>query len=116
PRARQVIGAVAPRDGNVVEAAHGSALPGDRWLPVPYTSGRLNIATFVRRALAETLIASELATAETPKVVGILNRTLELELAGLVRYLHYSFMIFGHNRIPIVAWLRAQADEAQAHS
>src|SRR5205807_5816999 len=67
-------------------------------------------------ALAETLMASELDTAQTPKVVAILNRILELELAGLVRYLHYSFMIFGHNRIPIVAWLRAQADEAQAHS
>src|SRR6202167_3478447 len=49
-------------------------------------------------------------------VVGTLNRILELELAGLVRYLHYSFMIFGHNRIPIVAWLRSQADESQAHA
>ena len=49
-------------------------------------------------------------------VVQILNQILELELAGLVRYLHYSFMIFGHNRIPIVAWLRAQANESQAHA
>src|SRR6202158_4706959 len=49
-------------------------------------------------------------------VVRTLNQILELELAGLVRYLHYSFMIFGHNRIPIVAWLRAQADESQAHA
>ena len=54
--------------------------------------------------------------ADTAKVVDILNRILELELAGLVRYLHYSFMIFGHNRIPIVAWLRSQADESQAHA
>src|SRR5205807_919667 len=92
----------AQGEAHVVGAAHGSALPGDRCVHVPYTSGRLNIATFVRRALAETLMASELGTAETPKVVAILNRILELELAGLVRYLHYSFMIFGHNRIPIV--------------
>jgi bacterioferritin len=49
-------------------------------------------------------------------VVRTLNQILELELAGLVRYLHYSFMIFGHGRIPIVAWLRAQADESQAHA
>jgi bacterioferritin len=49
-------------------------------------------------------------------VVHTLNQILELELAGLVRYLHYSFMIFGHNRIPIVAWLRAQANESQAHA
>ena len=61
-------------------------------------------------------MASELGTAETSKVVASLNRILELELAGLVRYLHYSFMIFGHNRIPIVSWLRNQADEAQAHA
>ena len=30
--------------------------------------------------------------------------------------MHYSFMIFGHNRIPIVGWLRAQADESLAHA
>jgi bacterioferritin len=61
-------------------------------------------------------MASELSKADTAKVVETLNRILELELAGLVRYLHYSFMIFGHNRIPIVAWLRTQADESQAHA
>jgi len=61
-------------------------------------------------------MASELNKADTAKVVETLNRILELELAGLVRYLHYSFMIFGHNRIPIVAWLRSQADESQAHA
>ncbi|MGP8034740.1 MAG: bacterioferritin [Steroidobacteraceae bacterium] len=61
-------------------------------------------------------MTSELSKAETVKVVETLNRILELELAGLVRYLHYSFMIFGHNRIPIVSWLRGQADESQAHS
>ncbi|MBV9696469.1 MAG: bacterioferritin [Gammaproteobacteria bacterium] len=61
-------------------------------------------------------MAAELSKAETGRIVEILNRILELELAGLVRYLHYSFMIFGHNRIPIVSWLRSQADEAQAHA
>ena len=60
--------------------------------------------------------SSELGKADTARVVDILKRILELELAGLVRYLHYSFMIFGHNRIPIVAWLRSQAQEAQAHA
>ncbi len=54
--------------------------------------------------------------AETEKVIDTLNRILELELAGVVRYLHYSFMVFGHNRIPIVAWLRGQASESQAHA
>jgi bacterioferritin len=52
----------------------------------------------------------------TRKIVDALNRVLELELAGVVRYMHYSFMIFGHNRIPIVAWLRDQATESTAHA
>ncbi len=52
----------------------------------------------------------------TKKVIESLNHILELELAGVVRYMHYSFMIFGHNRIPIVAWLRDQANESNAHA
>jgi len=60
--------------------------------------------------------ASSLSKDDAEAAIGTLNRILELELAGLVRYLHYSFMIFGHNRIPIVGWLRGQADEAQAHA
>lgn len=49
-------------------------------------------------------------------VIDVLNRILELELAGVVRYLHYSFMVFGHNRIPICKWLREQSAESQAHA
>jgi bacterioferritin len=61
-------------------------------------------------------MSAELSKSETAKALEILKHILELELAGLVRYLHYSFMIFGHNRIPIVAWLRSQADESQVHA
>lgn len=50
------------------------------------------------------------------KVVATLNRILEQELAGVVRYTHYSFMVFGYGRIPIVSWLRAQADESLLHA
>jgi bacterioferritin len=57
-----------------------------------------------------------LSKTETDQVIVTLNTVLELELAGLVRYLHYSFMIFGHNRIPIVAWLRGQAEESKTHA
>src|SRR6478735_3680984 len=53
---------------------------------------------------------------ETEKVVAILNRLLEAELAGVVRYTHYSFMVFGFGRIPIVSWLRTQADESLVHA
>jgi bacterioferritin len=56
------------------------------------------------------------AATDTEAVVAILNRILELELAGVVRYLHYSFMVFGHHRIPITAWLRGQSTESMAHA
>jgi bacterioferritin len=49
-------------------------------------------------------------------VLDTLNRALELELAGVVRYMHYSFMIFGYHRIPIVNWMRAQATESMDHA
>ena len=45
-----------------------------------------------------------------------LNKILELELAGVVRYTHYSFMAVGFGRIPIVSWLRSQADESMLHA
>lgn len=48
--------------------------------------------------------------------VSLLNRILEQELAGVVRYTHYAFMVFGFNRIPIVSWLESQADESLAHA
>jgi len=49
-------------------------------------------------------------------IIRQLNRILELELAGVVRYTHYSFMVFGYGRIPIVSWLRGQADESMLHA
>lgn len=49
-------------------------------------------------------------------VVEALNAILENELAGVVRYTHYSLMVYGHNRIPIVSWLRAQATESLTHA
>lgn len=50
------------------------------------------------------------------KVIACLNELLEHELAGVVRYTHYAFMVFGHNRIPICAWLRDQAQESLGHA
>lgn len=49
-------------------------------------------------------------------VIEILNRVLENEMAGVVRYTHYSFMVFGPNRLPLVDWLRQQASESLMHS
>jgi bacterioferritin len=53
---------------------------------------------------------------EKDKVIAVLNQILESELAGVVRYTHYSFLVFGYGRIPIVSWLRAQADESLTHA
>ncbi len=50
------------------------------------------------------------------KVLALLNRIMESELAGVVRYTHYSLMVFGYNRIPIISWLREQATESLAHA
>ena len=57
-----------------------------------------------------------MAPLDKEKVVGLVNQILEQELAGVVRYTHYSLLVFGHNRIPIVAWLREQATESNAHA
>ncbi|MGE3467384.1 MAG: bacterioferritin [Pyrinomonadaceae bacterium] len=54
--------------------------------------------------------------AENKEVIDVLNKILELELAGVVRYTHYSLMVFGYNRIPIVSWLKGNADESMAHA
>src|SRR5262245_28060761 len=48
-------------------------------------------------------------------VVALLNRILESELAGVVRYTHYSLMVYGHSRIPNNSWLREQANTGLAH-
>jgi bacterioferritin len=53
---------------------------------------------------------------DTPAVVSVLNKILETELAGVVRYTHYSLMIFGYHRIPIVSWLRTQASDGLTHA
>lgn len=55
---------------------------------------------------------------ETDKqnAIDVLNKILELELAGVVRYTHYALMVFGYNRIPIVSWLQGNGDESLAHA
>ncbi|QLE55070.1 bacterioferritin [Nostoc sp. TCL26-01] len=50
------------------------------------------------------------------KTIDILNAIMEFELAGVVRYTHYSLMVTGPNRIPIVAFFKAQASESLLHA
>lgn len=49
-------------------------------------------------------------------VIKVLNNILEAELAGVVRYTHYALMVVGYNRIPIVSWMRGQANESLLHA
>jgi bacterioferritin len=53
---------------------------------------------------------------DTNAAIEVIKKILELELAGVVRYTHYSLMVYGYNRIPIVSWLRDQATEALGHA
>jgi len=53
---------------------------------------------------------------DKPAVLAVLNNILEAELAGVVRYTHYSLMVYGYGRIPIVDWLRGQAQESLLHA
>lgn len=53
---------------------------------------------------------------EVAKTNALLNSILEHELAGVVRYTHYSLMVTGPNRIPIVAFMRQQAQESLLHA
>ncbi len=46
----------------------------------------------------------------------ILNRIMEYELAGVVRYTHYALMVTGPHRLPIVSFMRAQAAESLTHA
>ena len=50
------------------------------------------------------------------QAISALNCIMEAELAGVVRYTHYSLMVFGYNRIPIVSWLKGNATEGLQHA
>lgn len=53
---------------------------------------------------------------DTEAVIDKLNQILEWELAGVVRYTHYSMMVFGHSRIPIVSYYHNKAQESLMHA
>jgi bacterioferritin len=55
-------------------------------------------------------------TFDKTAAVKLLNHIMEAELAGVVRYTHYALMVFGHNRIPIVSWLRNEATTCLSHA
>ncbi|MEC7917721.1 MAG: ferritin-like domain-containing protein [Pseudomonadota bacterium] len=52
----------------------------------------------------------------TKEVISLLNEIMEYELAGVVRYTHYSLMVTGPHRLPIVDFLKEQARESLVHA
>jgi bacterioferritin len=55
-------------------------------------------------------------TYQNKEVMDLLGKIYQEEMAGITRYLHYSFMIMGHNRIPIQKWFRDNATEGMLHA
>ena len=55
-------------------------------------------------------------TYQNKQVLDLLGDIYKAEISGVNRYLHYSFMIMGYNRIPIQAWFRDNAKEAMDHA
>ncbi|MEM1256637.1 MAG: ferritin-like domain-containing protein [Cyanobacteria bacterium P01_H01_bin.21] len=53
---------------------------------------------------------------DTQQTIELLNQIMEFELAGVVRYTHCSLMVTGPNRIPIVDFFKAQANESLLHA
>ncbi|MEM9038055.1 MAG: ferritin-like domain-containing protein [Actinomycetota bacterium] len=53
---------------------------------------------------------------DTNRVIPVLNEILKAELAGVIRYTHYSLVITGPNRLPLVGFMQAQAAESLQHA
>jgi bacterioferritin len=53
---------------------------------------------------------------EHKEALAVLSEIFQAEMSGIIRYLHYSFMIMGHNRIPIQKWFRDRATESSQHA
>tara|TARA_B100001123_G_C14811445_1_gene828499 strand:+ start:112 stop:534 length:423 start_codon:yes stop_codon:yes gene_type:complete len=49
-------------------------------------------------------------------VISKLSEVFVLELSGVIRYTHYSLMIFGPNRLPLIDFFKAQASESLMHA
>jgi bacterioferritin len=53
------------------------------------------------------------ATDSKSLILATLGDIFQMETAGIIRYLHYSFMIMGYNRIPLVS---APIQDTKTHS
>jgi bacterioferritin len=53
---------------------------------------------------------------DVKKTHELLRTIMEFELAGVVRYTHYSLMVTGPTRLPIVQFMKTQAQESLLHA
>ena len=49
-------------------------------------------------------------------IIQTLSKIFDLELSGVIRYTHYSLMIFGPNRLPLIEFFKGQASESLLHA
>ena len=50
------------------------------------------------------------------EIINKLTEIFDLELSGVIRYTHYSLMIFGYNRLPLIDFFKSQASESLTHA
>tara|TARA_B100000989_G_C19527742_1_gene467844 strand:+ start:605 stop:1039 length:435 start_codon:yes stop_codon:yes gene_type:complete len=50
------------------------------------------------------------------KIIELLNKILEYELAGVVKYTHFALMVTGPNRIVLDKFFKSQASESLDHA
>ena len=53
---------------------------------------------------------------KTNEVMVILNKIMEYELSGVVRYTHYALMITGRDRLSLAQFFKDQANESLLHA
>jgi len=53
---------------------------------------------------------------KTNEVIETLNKIMEYELSGVVRYTNYALMITGRDRLSLAAFFKEQANESLLHA
>lgn len=53
---------------------------------------------------------------KTTEVIETLNKIMEYELSGVVRYTHYALMITGRDRLSLAQFFKDQASESLLHA
>jgi bacterioferritin len=74
------------------------------------------VLNIILRSNAKSFTENKMAKGQSNAILDCLQSLYHAEMEGVMRYLHYSFMIMGHNRIPIQKWFRDQANESMAHA